>query len=143
MGYAVLSATSVEGMCQKLPCFLKYLYLIGRSPPVPQGHELWDALWVYLIGRSPPVPQGHELWDALWVYKKGLTDLELQKAIPSMLTGDVEGEGEEQLTKQLEEQYRDYTWEILKVAHHGSKNSSSEELMKVGSYCSHRTLHLL
>lgn len=43
VGYAVLSATSVEGMCQKLPCFLKYLY------------------------------------------KKGLTDLELQKAIPSII----------------------------------------------------------
>ncbi len=47
-----------------------------------------------------------------------------------MLTGDVEGEGEEQLTKQLEERYRDCTWEILKVAHHGSKNSSSEEFLR-------------
>lgn len=43
VGYAILSATSVEGMCQKLPCFLKYLY------------------------------------------KKGLTDLKLQKAIPSII----------------------------------------------------------
>lgn len=40
---AVLSASSVEGMCQKLPCFLKYLY------------------------------------------KKGLTALELQKTIPSII----------------------------------------------------------
>ncbi len=47
-----------------------------------------------------------------------------------LLTGDVEGEGEERLTKQLEEQYRDCTWEILKVAHHGSKNSSSEEFLR-------------
>ena len=47
-----------------------------------------------------------------------------------MLTGDVEGEGEKQLTKQLEERYRDCTWEILKVAHHGSKNSSSEEFLR-------------
>ena len=47
-----------------------------------------------------------------------------------LLTGDVEKEGEEQLTKQLEEQYRDCTWEILKVAHHGSKNSSSEEFLR-------------
>ena len=47
-----------------------------------------------------------------------------------LLTGDVEGGGEEQLTKQLEEQYRDCTWEILKVAHHGSKNSSSEEFLR-------------
>lgn len=47
-----------------------------------------------------------------------------------LLTGDVEGEGEEQLTEQLEEQYRGHTWEVLKVAHHGSKNSSSEEFLR-------------
>lgn len=47
-----------------------------------------------------------------------------------LLTGDVEGEGERQLTKQLEEQCRDCTWEILKVPHHGSKNSSSEEFLR-------------
>ncbi len=47
-----------------------------------------------------------------------------------LLTGDVEGEGEEQLTKKLEEQYRGYTWEVLKAAHHGSKNSSSEEFLR-------------
>ena len=47
-----------------------------------------------------------------------------------MLTGDAEEEGEEQITKQLEERYRDCTWEILKVAHHGSKNSSSEEFLR-------------
>ena len=47
-----------------------------------------------------------------------------------LLTGDVEGEGEEQLTKKLEEQYRDCTWEVLKTAHHGSKNSSSEEFLQ-------------
>ena len=47
-----------------------------------------------------------------------------------LLTGDVEGEGEEQLIRQLEEQYRNCTWEILKVAHHGSKNSSTEEFLR-------------
>lgn len=47
-----------------------------------------------------------------------------------LLTGDVEGEGEEQLIEQLEKQYRGHTWEVLKVAHHGSKNSSSEELLR-------------
>ena len=26
------------------------LYLIGRSPPVPQGHEWGDALWICLHG---------------------------------------------------------------------------------------------
>ncbi len=47
-----------------------------------------------------------------------------------LLTGDVEGKGEEQLTKQLEKRYRDCRWEILKAAHHGSKNSSSEEFLR-------------
>ncbi len=47
-----------------------------------------------------------------------------------LLTGDVEKEGEEQLTKRLEEQYQDCTWEVLKTAHHGSKNSSSEEFLR-------------
>ncbi len=47
-----------------------------------------------------------------------------------LLTGDVEGEGEEQLIEQLEKQYWDCTWEILKVAHHGSKNSSSEQFVR-------------
>jgi len=42
-----------------------------------------------------------------------------------LLTGDVEGEGEKQLTQQLEESYPDCTWEVLKAAHHGSKNSST------------------
>lgn len=47
-----------------------------------------------------------------------------------LLTGDVEGGGEMQLTKQLEESYLDCTWEVLKVAHHGSKNSSTEEFLR-------------
>ena len=47
-----------------------------------------------------------------------------------LLTGDVEGEGERQLTENLEKHYRDCTWEVLKVAHHGSKNSSNEEFLQ-------------
>lgn len=47
-----------------------------------------------------------------------------------LLTGDVEGEGEERLTDQLAEKYSDCTWEVLKVAHHGSKNSSSEGFLR-------------
>ena len=33
VGCAVLSASSVEGMCQKLPCFLKFLYQKGLAAP--------------------------------------------------------------------------------------------------------------
>ena len=46
-----------------------------------------------------------------------------------LLTGDVEEEGEENLTSLLALGYQDCTWEVLKVAHHGSKNSSSEEFL--------------
>ncbi len=48
-----------------------------------------------------------------------------------LLTGDTEGEGEKQLTKRLEASYQDCMWEILKVAHHGSKNSSTEEFLRL------------
>lgn len=51
------------------------------------------------------------------------------KEFDMLLTGDVEGEGEKQLIKQLEESYLNCTWEVLKVAHHGSKNSSTEEFL--------------
>ncbi len=42
-----------------------------------------------------------------------------------LFTGDVEGAGEELLKNRLD------TYEILKVAHHGSKNSSSKELLDI------------
>ena len=46
----------------------------------------------------------------------------------ALLTGDLEGSGEQQLIEELEE-----PCDVLKVAHHGSKNSSSDQLLrKVG-----------
>lgn len=46
-----------------------------------------------------------------------------------LLTGDTEGEGEEQLAKTLREQKKSY--EILKVSHHGSAKSTSQEILKI------------
>lgn len=50
-----------------------------------------------------------------------------------LLTGDLEKEGEEALLKELENRkkapVRGYT--VLKVAHHGSKNSTSQELLDI------------
>ncbi len=43
-----------------------------------------------------------------------------------LFTGDVEGEGEELLTAVLEKEY-----EVLKTAHHGSKNSTCEEFLEI------------
>lgn len=48
-----------------------------------------------------------------------------------LLTGDVEGDGEDQLQSILEKEYPNTRWEILKAAHHGSKNSSKETFLEV------------
>ena len=45
----------------------------------------------------------------------------------ALFTGDVEGKGEEQVLELLQE--CSVTWEVLKVAHHGSKNSSKETFL--------------
>lgn len=44
-----------------------------------------------------------------------------------LFTGDVEGKGEEAVLNLLQES--SITWEVLKVAHHGSKNSSKEAFL--------------
>lgn len=48
-----------------------------------------------------------------------------------LLTGDVEGEGEEELADMLEKEYAGTKWEVLKTAHHGSQNSTSERFLEV------------
>lgn len=49
-----------------------------------------------------------------------------------LFTGDVEKEGEEHLTERLAEddETKNISWEVLKVAHHGSKNSTTEEFLE-------------
>jgi len=46
-----------------------------------------------------------------------------------LFTGDVEADGEKLLTDVLKKEYSDVKWDVLKVAHHGSKNSSSNEFL--------------
>lgn len=48
-----------------------------------------------------------------------------------LLTGDVEGEGEETVTDYLKALPSDDKLRVLKVAHHGSKNSSASEFLQV------------
>ena len=50
-----------------------------------------------------------------------------------LLTGDVEGAGEEMLTETLKAEYADTSWEVLKAAHHGSAGSSSERFLRLTS----------
>ena len=47
-----------------------------------------------------------------------------------LLSGDVEGKGEELLTERLTKTEQGRTWEVLKVAHHGSRNSTSERFLQ-------------
>ena len=47
-----------------------------------------------------------------------------------LLSGDVEGKGEELLTERLTKTEQARTWEGLKVAHHGSRNSTSERFLQ-------------
>ena len=48
-----------------------------------------------------------------------------------LFTGDVEKEGEESLTDTLSYlQEKKISWEILKTAHHGSKNSTTEAFLE-------------
>ncbi len=52
----------------------------------------------------------------------------------AFLTGDVEGEAENALTEELKKEKKEGklpSYEILKVAHHGSKNSSSAEFLNL------------
>lgn len=48
------------------------------------------------------------------------------KKFDLLMTGDVEGQGEEELLQNLEEK----TYDMLKAAHHGSKNSSKMEILE-------------
>lgn len=51
------------------------------------------------------------------------------KEFDMLLTGDVEGEGEKELEENLHRFCADRTFEVLKVAHHGSRKSSSPEFL--------------
>lgn len=55
--------------------------------------------------------------------------------ISILLTGDVEGEGERQLTQRLQEErgQREFRVDILKVAHHGSGYSTGTEFLATAS----------
>ena len=46
-----------------------------------------------------------------------------------LFTGDVEGQGERYLEEKIEKQDGQNGYPVLKVAHHGSKNSTSEEIL--------------
>lgn len=52
-------------------------------------------------------------------------------AFDMLLTGDVENEGEESLLNALDTYSRGRDWEVLKTAHHGSGNATSEPFLEI------------
>ncbi|MFR6170733.1 MAG: ComEC/Rec2 family competence protein [Blautia sp.] len=46
-----------------------------------------------------------------------------------LFTGDIEGEGENELFQEIKARGEEY--DVLKVAHHGSKNSTKEEFLEI------------
>lgn len=50
-----------------------------------------------------------------------------------LFTGDVEGKGEKRLVDHLQREYSECVWDVLKTAHHGSGNSTTEEFLKTAA----------
>ena len=50
-----------------------------------------------------------------------------------LFTGDVEGKGEKRLIDHLQREYSECVWDVLKTAHHGSGNSTTEEFLKTAA----------
>ena len=53
-----------------------------------------------------------------------------KKGFDILFTGDVEGMGEEKVLEELRGKWN-FTWEVLKVAHHGSANSTRRRVFAV------------
>lgn len=74
-----------------------------------------------------------EIMETLTAGNEASMVLKLEDGVFRMLlTGDLEGNGEKQLTEILDQE-EEASFLILKAAHHGSKNSSSVEFLKVVS----------
>ena len=52
------------------------------------------------------------------------------RAFDALLTGDLEGDGEKKVLEEMETCKEFKVYEYLKVAHHGSRNSTMEEFLK-------------
>lgn len=104
---------------------------IAKKYHIPVGYlSAGDSFSIDGVDISCLHPRSGESYESANSYS---TTLSLSYGSFSMLfTGDLEGKGEEEVIHRLLEQKRsDYT--VLKVAHHGSKNSSSEEFLNIVS----------
>ena len=84
------------------------------------------------LGPDEPLETG-EIMGTLAAGNEASTVLKLEDGrFRMLLTGDLEGNGEKQLTETLHKE-QESPFLILKAAHHGSKNSSSEEFLQAVS----------
>lgn len=87
---------------------------------IQKGSQIKDKnLEIYCLGPERVYEDSNESSQVLHVSWKGF-DL--------LFTGDVEGEGEKRILESLQES--ETTWEVLKVAHHGSANSTGENFLQ-------------
>ena len=87
---------------------------------IKKGSRIKDRdLEICCIGPGQIYENSNESSQVLHVSRKGFDIL---------FTGDVEGMGEEKVLEELREM--NVTWEVLKVAHHGSANSTGEEFLQ-------------
>lgn len=91
-----------------------------------QGKEICDKSGKFYISCLGPGDEKIKVGNAASMVLK-ITSGELDL----LLTGDVEGQGEEALLQVLDKNYKEISWDLLKVAHHGSKNSSGKELLRL------------
>lgn len=91
---------------------------------------------IVYIKKGTKIREGKVLLECLAPDRKDLECNEGSQAlrmtkgsIRVLFTGDIEGEGESAFFQELKERNEGY--DILKVAHHGSKNSTKEELLEI------------
>lgn len=86
---------------------------------IQKGNKIRDGdLEIFCMGPDKVYTDSNEGSQVLHVSNRGFDVL---------FTGDVEGEGEQAVMSQLS--VSKTSWEVLKVAHHGSKNSTGENFL--------------
>ncbi len=115
--------------------FAELLQVAGENNvtvDVINAGDCWQAGSIKFTCLHPPAAvdtlEANAYSECFWIEMK-------EAKVGMLLTGDVEGEGEEMLLKELkakgigdEELHQTI---LLKVAHHGSRNSTSKELLEV------------
>lgn len=96
------------------------VYTIGQGEEIREGKLQITCLFPQEARKGEEVSKGNEASMVLEV-SYGAFDM--------LLTGDLEREGEKKFVEDTRERYRKKKVEVLKVAHHGSRHSTSDEFL--------------